>query len=307
MGIYVDRVGKTYGYLTVLEKLDTKPKIKWRCRCHCGEIVEKRSDSLDNESMCKKCSNLYAKGALYSPTGKIHSSIMDERGNVYGRLTVEDLDIAANQDKNARGVLWRCRCECGKTKSVLGTQLRQGSVKSCGCLHSTLEEVGTRYGNLTITKRIENSSAGKIKYLCQCDCGTFCKVVGSDLRGGNQTSCGCVKSKGEAKIISLLRNNHINFYKEVNFDGCRDELQLPFDFKVENEDGVYLIEYDGKQHFSEEYAWSSFSFEKTKKHDEIKNEWCKQHGIPLIRIPYTHYDKLCLEDLLLNTTSFRVV
>ena len=216
MGIYIDRVGKTYGYLTVLEKLDTKPKIKWRCRCQCGEIVEKRSDSLNDEAMCKNCANLYAKGALHSPTGKIHSSIMDERGKTYGKLTVEDLDTVANQDKNTRGVLWRCRCECGKFKSVSGNQLRQGKTMSCGCLHANIEENGTRYGNLTILERGENSVAGKVRYLCKCDCGTVCEVVGADLRKGNQISCGCIKSKGEAKIISLLPSTNINCANSVS-------------------------------------------------------------------------------------------
>ena len=30
----------------------------------------------------------------------------------------------------------------------------------------------------------------------------------------------------------------------------------------------------------------------------------KENNIPLIRIPYTHLNKLCLEDLLLETSNF---
>ena len=30
----------------------------------------------------------------------------------------------------------------------------------------------------------------------------------------------------------------------------------------------------------------------------------EDNGIPLIRIPYTHYDKLCIEDLLLESSAF---
>ena len=33
---------------------------------------------------------------------------------------------------------------------------------------------------------------------------------------------------------------------------------------------------------------------------------CKENNIPLIRIPYTHLNKLCLEDLLLETSNFIV-
>ena len=40
------------------------------------------------------------------------------------------------------------------------------------------------------------------------------------------------------------------------------------------------------------------------KHDLIKSKWCKENNIPLIRIPYTHFDNLCLNDLLLETSNF---
>jgi len=36
----------------------------------------------------------------------------------------------------------------------------------------------------------------------------------------------------------------------------------------------------------------------------IKNQWCKNNNIPLIRIPYTHLQNLCLEDLQLETSKF---
>ena len=36
----------------------------------------------------------------------------------------------------------------------------------------------------------------------------------------------------------------------------------------------------------------------------IKNNWCKTNNIPIIRIPYTHYDTLTLEDLVLNTSKY---
>ena len=38
-----------------------------------------------------------------------------------------------------------------------------------------------------------------------------------------------------------------------------------------------------------------------KAQDNIKNEWCKKQGITLIRIPYTHLEKISIEDLLENS------
>ena len=85
---------------------------------------------------------------------------------------------------------------------------------------------------------------------------------------------------------------------EKKFATCIDQRYLPFDFYVDNK---YLIEYDGKQHFDKE---SIFDYEYTHKHDLIKSQWCKDNNIPLIRIPYTHFDNLCLNDLLLETSNF---
>ena len=47
--------------------------------------------------------------------------------------------------------------------------------------------------------------------------------------------------------------------------------------------------------------------EKIKIRDAIKNQWCKENNIPLIRIPYTHFNNLCIEDLLLETSNYVVV
>ena len=44
-----------------------------------------------------------------------------------------------------------------------------------------------------------------------------------------------------------------------------------------------LIEFDGSQHYRES-CWGRPS--KTKLHDEMKNQYCAEHQIPLLRIPY---------------------
>lgn len=53
----------------------------------------------------------------------------DLTGQTFGQLTVvERCDYSGN------GAIWRCRCRCGMLKDVRATQLRNGNVKSCGCL-----------------------------------------------------------------------------------------------------------------------------------------------------------------------------
>jgi tRNA splicing endonuclease len=57
--------------------------------------------------------------------------IIDETGNRYGRLTV-----VRRNPENAyhKGANWICRCECGGERVASGIGLRQGLIKSCGCL-----------------------------------------------------------------------------------------------------------------------------------------------------------------------------
>lgn len=55
------------------------------------------------------------------------------------------------------------------------------------------------------------------------------------------------------------------------------------------------------------HGWHNIEqLEAQQERDKIKNQWCKENNIPLIRIPYTRLLKLCIEDLLLETTSFLV-
>ena len=141
---------------------------------------------------------------------------------------------------------------------------------------------------------------------CKCDCGAFTQVINQDLFSGHTQSCGCLRSKGELKITQILIKNNIPFEREKQFQNCiysKINTKPRFDFYINNN---YLIEYDGRQHFqSDNIGWNnSENLKQTQLRDNFKNQWCKKNNIPLIRIPYTHYDKLCLEDLLLETSKF---
>ena len=59
-----------------------------------------------------------------------------------------------------------------------------------------------------------------------------------------------------------------------------------------------LIEYDGEQHFKPvnfggcDNNQAIKSFNKTVKHDNIKNNYCKTHNIKLIRIDYKNFKNI---------------
>jgi very-short-patch-repair endonuclease len=106
----------------------------------------------------------------------------------------------------------------------------------------------------------------------------------------------CKSSKGEKEIAKRLKKRHIKFLTEKTFAGLKDNISLRFDFYLP--DFNLVIEYDGRQHFepvtfggvSEEKAKENFI--KAKKRDCIKNNYCKENGIRLIRISFSEFENI---------------
>lgn len=233
--------------------------------------------------------------------------LIDETGNRYGRLLV--LYRVENDNNRAK---WHCKCDCGKECDVIGKSLRKGLTKSCGCLQKekvkNINEkkiTNQRFGRLIAIEPTKERKHGYVVWKCLCDCGNIHYVTTNNLSMGKVTSCGCMahKSLGEEKIIKFLSQANIPFEREKIFDNCfysASNSKCRFDFFVDNK---YLIEYDGKQHYIKDKGYGK-DLDLIQKRDFYKNNWCKENNIPLIRIPYTHYDSLCIEDLLLESSNF---
>jgi hypothetical protein len=56
-----------------------------------------------------------------------------------------------------------------------------------------IDELGNTYHRLTVIKRVGPTSYGEIQWLCECICGKTATILGTRLRGGRTTSCGCVR------------------------------------------------------------------------------------------------------------------
>ena len=66
-------------------------------------------------------------------------------GKKFGRLLI--LGYAEKVSELTRHTYYFTRCECGGEKTVAGTSLRNGSVRSCGCLHlEQVKDLGNRTG-----------------------------------------------------------------------------------------------------------------------------------------------------------------
>lgn len=109
----------------------------------------------------------------------------------------------------------------------------------------------------------------------------------------------CNESKGEKIIRKFLTDHNINFIPQKRFKKCRDKKPLPFDFYLYEKN--ICIEYDGEQHFINRPTFGGpNSFLNIKRKDEIKDTFCKENNIDLIRISYCDNIKEKLKTLTLN-------
>lgn len=160
---------------------------------------------------------------------------------------------------------------------------------------------GQTFGNLTVLNITNQRKNGyNVVWHCKCTCGNECDVNALDLKRGHTTSCGCIKSKGETKLINLFIANNILFESQYYFNDCINPdtgAYLRFDFYLP--EYQCLVEYDGEQHYNyTNQGWNDKEhFEANQKRDQIKNEYCQNKNIKLIRIPYWDYDKLNKEYL----------
>lgn len=120
--------GKTFGRLLVLrksEKIDSRRRIFWICKCECGEETEVPTNSLI-KGKSKSC------GCLQKDIAS--KKYINIKNKTFGKLT------AINKIKtiNKNGVYWNCLCECGNFISVSGNKLRKGKISSCGCNKESL-------------------------------------------------------------------------------------------------------------------------------------------------------------------------
>lgn len=137
-------------------------------------------------------------------------------------------------------------------------------------------------------------------YHKECD-KIFSMTPNNFLNG--QRCANCQSSKGEKKISQVLDGWGIPYVREYRIKECRDKNPLPFDFCIMKDDKILiLIEYDGEQHFTPiKTIGGKDALEGVIKRDGIKNRYCLENGINLLRIPY--WEKENIESVLFDELS----
>lgn len=264
---------------------------------------------------------LYINSIKYKKEINIMENLVGQKFNHWTVLKFDE-ERSASSRKN----FWICECDCENhtIKSVRSDNLKSGKSKSCGCYNRACaaermrkigqntvvkqDLTGKQFGYWYVESRAENQN-NHVAWNCICKCGTKRIVLGQSLKNGTSQSCGCLNmSHGEKKIKDLLEQNHINFIQEYPIADLwfsKESNKARFDFYIENK---YAIEFDGEQHFMEmsDDGYFKHNVDTIQEHDKIKNQYCKEHNIPIIRIPYTHLKDICLEDLIPETSKFLV-
>ena len=287
----IDLTGTEFPNLTVLDrgediiKNNKKRRVRWHCRCKCGNEFDVISDNLKRRPnmTCNECAKKI----------RAEKQRVNRTGEKYGRLTILDIIPCTSP------VRVKCKCDCGNY--YIGTQadIVSGHTQSCGCLQKErASETNTKDWTGVISdcgieflRQDYMNTKGQWLWRCKCGiCGNEFTTLPAKVIENVVTSCGCaVQSAAERYIYGLLKELNIEFVSQYSFEDCKDIYPLRFDFAIfENDSLLYLIEYDGRQHF-EPIDWFGGveNFKKQQKRDNIKNNYCKLNNINLLRLPYT--------------------
>jgi len=131
-------------------------------------------------------------------------------GQKFGMLTIKDF-IYDNKRNHTLRYQFLCDCKCGtKNKLISCNEILRKGQKSCGCIkkgktgitfdtnYKYKSYIGKRINKLTITDFVYDEKGvnqqQKLKFLCDCDCGTKDKLIScNEILNNNQQSCGCIK------------------------------------------------------------------------------------------------------------------
>ncbi len=203
----LDIVGQRFGKLTVISRAPNNKtgQSRWLVRCDCGnqKVVTGTKLTTGHTLSC---------GCLVREKLNEHldKARLNLTGQTFNYLTV--LSQAANSKHGQSR--WLCKCKCGNTVIVSGTQLKSGKTKSCGCLKSQhkIDLTGKRFGSL-IVKSFAYSKPKRTFWKCTCDCGNEVVVRSDSLREGKTLSCGCFQREssiknGQKKVIDEVGNRY---------------------------------------------------------------------------------------------------
>jgi len=134
-------VGKRFGrYLVISQETNTMRSL-CLCVCDCGNRCNVRAANLTSgHSKSCGCFSKYRSALLLTK---------NISGKRFGMLVADSRSSNKQVPSRTNGqTAWNCTCDCGKKVIVVGGKLKDGTTKSCGCLHKLTDEERRQKTNL---------------------------------------------------------------------------------------------------------------------------------------------------------------
>lgn len=270
--------------------INARTKIKCMCK-KCGNIWYPTPDNLINKKVgCKKCNPPNKKR-------KTHKEFIEQMKMINNNIIFTSEYVKDN-------IKIECKCKICEHEwmATPSNILRGKGCPKCGIeqraiirrqTHEEFIELLRKKNPLFEKNFILNSIYKKeespIECLCLIDGETWITTPACLKQG-----CGCPRcnlSKLELETKKILEKLNIKFIPQKKFKDCIHKKYLRFDFYLPYYN--ICIECDGRQHYEAvDIFGGEEEFKIIQKRDQIKNNYCKENKIGLIRIPYWDIKKI---------------
>lgn len=275
---------KKYDY-SLVEYVSNNTKVKIICPIH-GLFEVRPNDHLSKKVGCSRCNN-----ASISKSKNVAKTIIERFNIIHDNKYDYSLIDYQGTDKKIQII---CSIH-GVFQQTPHHHLVGIGCQKCGNVYKpTTEEfieqsIKIHKNKYDYSKVVYVNNSTKIDIICPIH-GVFETRPNDHLN--KKSGCPiCKSSKGELIIKEFLDNNGIKYIREKKFKDCKYKKTLPFDFYLPTKN--ICIEFDGEQHFNSISCFGGVdSFEKTKIRDKIKNDFCDNSNIKLIRVTKEDLHKL---------------
>ena len=271
-------VGTTYEY--------GRKSVLYKCKKHLdkGVFVKAYADMRKSKGGCPYCLGY----------GRTHEDFVEEIKKISPNIRILS-------EYNQTDDYIDCEClECGHKWSTKASLLLSGAgCKKCADKRNGIasrksqeqfeEQIKEIHPNISI---LSNYITAKDKVLCKCNkCNHEWWATPDSLLSKGRSDCpACSSYYNEGKMVQLLEKWDYRVETQKYFEDCKDISYLKFDAFLT--DFNTCVEYDGEQHYNP-IPWGGISEDEAnqtlldvQRRDKIKDEYCKNNGIKLIRIPY---------------------
>lgn len=295
--------------------------------CGCGnpfEVTYKQfkrpldSDSNKGKRWCNDC------GQKRSNAGRIYKieDMVD--------IALESKCILLSKEYSNCKQYLSFQCECGELFQTTWDMFMNNSKRQCNPCGQILNNLPSKKTNELFKKQVFELVGSeynpmteylfaKTHIMMKHNVCNYVYPVTPDqfLRERGCPKCSNAKNSKLSRAVEYwLEENELNFVREFKIEECRNEKVLPFDFAIfdKNNSLILIVEVDGEQHFkparfSKDKNLMLKKFNEIQFRDNIKNKFCEDNAIPLLRIKYNemrHFKKKIEEMLLMLKQNNRI-